>query len=122
MTPINLKILISLKDRPTVFLEIIQRHNHHGFGAGNFKGGFADLEYSLYPYFILKRASYSDIYLYPNKIPTLIASVADPDPDPPDPHVFGSPDPDPLVRGMDPDSALDPKPKLKRKTLISTVL
>ncbi len=31
-------------------------------------------------------------------------SVADPnpDPDPPDPHVFG-PEPDPLVRGMDPN-------------------
>jgi hypothetical protein len=25
------------------------------------------------------------------------------DPDPPDPHVFGPPDPNPLVRGMDPD-------------------
>jgi hypothetical protein len=32
-------------------------------------------------------------------------SVADPnpDPDPPDPHVFGPPDKDLLVRGMDPD-------------------
>ncbi len=32
-------------------------------------------------------------------------SVADPHPDPPDPHVFGllDPDPDPLIRGMDPD-------------------
>ncbi len=28
-------------------------------------------------------------------------SVADPNPDP---HVFDLPDPDPLVRGMDPDS------------------
>jgi hypothetical protein len=43
-------------------------------------------------------------------------SVADPDPnldpDPPDPHVFGLLDPDPLVRGMDPDPdpALDPDP------------
>ncbi len=35
-------------------------------------------------------------------------SVADPNPDPPDPYVFGPPDPDPLVRGMDPD--LDPAP------------
>ncbi len=30
-----------------------------------------------------------------------------PDPDPPDPRVFGLLDPDPLVRGMDPDPALD---------------
>jgi hypothetical protein len=30
------------------------------------------------------------------------------DPDPQDPHVFGLPDPDPLVRGMDPD----PEPSL----------
>jgi hypothetical protein len=28
-------------------------------------------------------------------------------PDPPDPRVFGLPDPDPLVRGMDPDSDPD---------------
>jgi hypothetical protein len=40
------------------------------------------------------------------------ASVPDPDPepdpDPPDPHVFGPPgsDPDPLVRGMDPDPSI----------------
>merc|ERR1711936_1372586 len=26
-----------LQDRPTVFIEVIQRHNHQGFGAGNFK-------------------------------------------------------------------------------------
>jgi hypothetical protein len=31
----------------------------------------------------------------------LKCSVADPDP--PDPHVLGLQDPDPLVRGMDPD-------------------
>ncbi len=31
-------------DRPTVFLEIIQRENFHGFGAGNFKGLFEALE------------------------------------------------------------------------------
>ena len=31
-------------------------------------------------------------------------------PDPPDPRVFGLPDPDPLVRGVDPDPALDPDP------------
>jgi hypothetical protein len=51
---------------------------------------------------------------------TLTTSVADPDlnPDPPDPHVFsqflGFPDPDPLVRGIDPDPdpALDPDPSI----------
>ncbi len=43
-------------------------------------------------------------------------------------HIFlGLPDPDPLVRGMDPDPALDPDPsiimqKLVRKTLIPTIL
>ena len=31
-------------------------------------------------------------------------------PDPPDPRVFGLPDPDPLVRGMDPDSDPDSDP------------
>ncbi len=40
----------------------------------------------------------------------LKSSVADPDPnpdpDPPDPHVLGPPDPDPLVRGMDPDLSI----------------
>jgi hypothetical protein len=30
----------------------------------------------------------------------------------PDPRVFGLPDPDPLVRGMDPDPALDPDPSI----------
>jgi hypothetical protein len=32
----------------------------------------------------------------------------------PDPHVLGLPDPDldPLVRGMDPDPALDPDPSI----------
>jgi 4-hydroxyphenylpyruvate dioxygenase len=29
-----------VEDRPTVFWEIIQRKNHHGFGAGNFKSLF----------------------------------------------------------------------------------
>jgi hypothetical protein len=29
-----------------------------------------------------------------------------PDPDPPDPHFLGLPDPDPLVRGMDPDPSV----------------
>ncbi len=44
-----------------------------------------------------------------------------------DPHVFGLPDPDPLVRGtgMDPDLAPDQDPyhqaKIVRKTLICTV-
>lgn len=33
-----------LFDRPTFFFEIIQRHNHNGFGAGNFKGLFEVLE------------------------------------------------------------------------------
>ncbi|KAE8146898.1 4-hydroxyphenylpyruvate dioxygenase 2 [Aspergillus avenaceus] len=31
-------------DRPTVFLEIIQRHNFNGFGAGNFKSLFEAFE------------------------------------------------------------------------------
>ncbi len=30
----------------------------------------------------------------------------------PDPRVFCLPDPDPLVRGMDPDPALDPDPSI----------
>lgn len=33
-----------LQDRPTVFIEIIQRHNHKGFGAGNFKALFESIE------------------------------------------------------------------------------
>jgi 4-hydroxyphenylpyruvate dioxygenase len=33
-----------LLDRPTVFLEIIQRENFDGFGAGNFKGLFEAVE------------------------------------------------------------------------------
>lgn len=33
-----------VQDRPTVFLEIIQRHNHQGFGAGNFKALFESIE------------------------------------------------------------------------------
>ncbi|KAI1729195.1 glyoxalase/Bleomycin resistance protein/Dioxygenase superfamily domain-containing protein [Ditylenchus destructor] len=32
------------EDRPTLFLEIIQRHNHSGFGAGNFKALFESIE------------------------------------------------------------------------------
>lgn len=33
-----------VEDRPTVFLEFIQRHNHQGFGAGNFKQLFESIE------------------------------------------------------------------------------
>ncbi|KAG7489483.1 4-hydroxyphenylpyruvate dioxygenase-like [Solea senegalensis] len=33
-----------VQDRPTVFLEVIQRHNHQGFGAGNFKSLFQAIE------------------------------------------------------------------------------
>jgi len=33
-----------VEDRPTLFLEIIQRHNHFGFGAGNFKSLFEAIE------------------------------------------------------------------------------
>lgn len=33
-----------LQDRPTVFIEIIQRRNHSGFGAGNFKALFESIE------------------------------------------------------------------------------
>ncbi|XP_063624637.1 4-hydroxyphenylpyruvate dioxygenase-like [Cydia splendana] len=32
------------QDRPTLFLEVIQRRNHNGFGAGNFKTLFESLE------------------------------------------------------------------------------
>lgn len=34
----------SIFERPTFFFEIIQRNNHNGFGAGNFKGLFEVLE------------------------------------------------------------------------------
>ncbi|XP_042860891.1 4-hydroxyphenylpyruvate dioxygenase-like [Penaeus japonicus] len=34
----------NMQDRPTVFLEVIQRHNHTGFGAGNFKALFEAIE------------------------------------------------------------------------------
>lgn len=34
----------NIQDRPTVFLEIIQRENHEGFGAGNFKSLFESIE------------------------------------------------------------------------------
>jgi 4-hydroxyphenylpyruvate dioxygenase len=33
-----------LLDRPTVFVEIIQRHNFSGFGAGSFKSLFEAIE------------------------------------------------------------------------------
>jgi len=33
-----------VQDRPTLFYEIIQRHNHSGFGAGNFKSLFESIE------------------------------------------------------------------------------
>lgn len=33
-----------IQDRPTFFLEVIQRHNHQGFGAGNFKSLFESIE------------------------------------------------------------------------------
>lgn len=33
-----------LEDRPTLFIEIIQRHNHQGFGIGNFKSLFESIE------------------------------------------------------------------------------
>jgi len=33
-----------VQDKPTVFIEIIQRHNHQGFGAGNFKALFECIE------------------------------------------------------------------------------
>ncbi|KAL2916726.1 hypothetical protein HK105_203844 [Polyrhizophydium stewartii] len=34
-----------LEDRPTLFIEIIQRRNHEGFGAGNFKALFESIEH-----------------------------------------------------------------------------
>ena len=33
-----------LEDRPTFFIEVIQRRNHQGFGAGNFKALFTAIE------------------------------------------------------------------------------
>jgi len=33
-----------VEDRPTLFFEIIQRHNHTGFGVGNFKSLFESIE------------------------------------------------------------------------------
>lgn len=34
-----------MQDRPTLFLEVIQRRNHNGFGAGNFKTLFESIEH-----------------------------------------------------------------------------
>lgn len=34
----------NMQDRPTLFLEVIQRRNHSGFGAGNFKSLFEAIE------------------------------------------------------------------------------
>ncbi|CAH6723023.1 putative 4-hydroxyphenylpyruvate dioxygenase [[Candida] jaroonii] len=34
-----------LNDRPTLFIEIIQRHHHNGFGKGTFKGLFETIEH-----------------------------------------------------------------------------
>ena len=33
-----------VEDRPTLFFEVIQRKNHEGFGAGNFKSLFISIE------------------------------------------------------------------------------
>jgi len=33
-----------VEDRPTLFFEVIQRNNHEGFGAGNFKSLFEAIE------------------------------------------------------------------------------
>lgn len=33
-----------VEDRPTIFFEFIQRNNHQGFGAGNFKSLFKAIE------------------------------------------------------------------------------
>mmetsp|Transcript_47784 Transcript_47784/g.35034 ORF Transcript_47784/g.35034 Transcript_47784/m.35034 type:complete len:192 (+) Transcript_47784:606-1181(+) len=33
-----------VEDRPTLFFEVIQRRNHQGFGAGNFKALFESIE------------------------------------------------------------------------------
>ncbi|XP_066152012.1 4-hydroxyphenylpyruvate dioxygenase [Euwallacea fornicatus] len=34
----------NMQDRPTLFFEVIQRRNHNGFGAGNFKALFEAIE------------------------------------------------------------------------------
>jgi len=33
-----------VEDRPTLFFEVIQRKNHEGFGAGNFRSLFISIE------------------------------------------------------------------------------
>jgi len=33
-----------VEDRPTLFYEVIQRRNHEGFGAGNFRSLFISIE------------------------------------------------------------------------------
>ena len=33
-----------VEDRPTLFIEVIQRCNHEGFGVGNFKALFEAIE------------------------------------------------------------------------------
>jgi len=33
-----------VEDRPTLFYEVIQRRNHEGFGAGNFRSLFVAIE------------------------------------------------------------------------------
>lgn len=40
----NISHLQHVMDRPTVFIEIIQRHNFSGFGAGNFRSLFEAIE------------------------------------------------------------------------------
>lgn len=35
---------LPVQDRPTLFIEVIQRANHNGFGAGNFKALFTAIE------------------------------------------------------------------------------
>ncbi|KAK9892870.1 hypothetical protein WA026_022550 [Henosepilachna vigintioctopunctata] len=37
-------ITMNMQDRPTLFIELIQRRNHNGFGAGNFKALFSAIE------------------------------------------------------------------------------
>jgi len=34
----------NVEDRPTLFFEVIERHNHQGFGAGNFRSLFEAIE------------------------------------------------------------------------------
>jgi hypothetical protein len=44
-----------VEDRPTLFFEVIQRHNHQGFGVGNFKSLF---EGTPSPIFISRSSTY----------------------------------------------------------------